>query len=338
MRVLSTILLLISAALAQTPNQHLPAEDAVRVREFYRLASTIQDQLWPNWSSIPAPLLLITDEAEFLTHHPSPPREFQRIDDSFYVRPRRFSTDLLATFPAFGPPSVIVIGQPRNTASKRSTPWLITLMHEHFHQLQNAQPGYFDTVKNLGLNRGDSSGMWMLNYAFPYDKPEVKQGFARLRDRLLSALSEVDAAPFKNAANQYVQERKEFFARLSPDDARYLNFQIWQEGIARYTEIKAAEAAAHYRPSSEYTALADAEPLSEYAPKLRAATLDELKRADLAESKRTVVYSFGAVEGLLLDRLNAGWKEQYFKHALSLETLFTQESNRQSDRSSDKAK
>jgi hypothetical protein len=338
MRVLVTILLLISAALAQTPTQHLPAEDAVRIREFYSLASAIQDQLWPDWSSIPAPLLLVTDEAEFLTHHPSPPKEFQRIDDNFYVRPRQFSTDLLATFPAFGPPSVIVIGQPHNTASKRSTPWLITLMHEHFHQLQNAQPGYFDDVKNLGLSRGDSTGMWMLNYAFPYDKPEVKQGFARLRDRLLSTLNERDAAPFENVAKQYIEERKEFFARLSPDDARYLNFQIWQEGIARYTQIKAAEAAAHYRPSREYAALSNAESFADYAPKVRAETLAELKQADLGQAKRTVVYSFGAVEGLLLDRLHPDWKEQYFNHALSLETLFKQESNRQSDRSSDKAK
>jgi hypothetical protein len=82
----------------------------------------------------------VTPDAEFLTHHPSPPKDFQPIGNGFYTRPRQFPTTLQATFPAFGPLSVIVIGQPRNTTSKGSTPWLIAVMHEHFHELQNAQP------------------------------------------------------------------------------------------------------------------------------------------------------------------------------------------------------
>ena len=41
--------------------QQLPREDAIRIAEFYRLAAQIQDQIWPNWSNTPAPLLLVTD-------------------------------------------------------------------------------------------------------------------------------------------------------------------------------------------------------------------------------------------------------------------------------------
>jgi len=40
-------------------------------------------------------------------------------------------------------------------------------MHEHFHQLQNGQPRYFQAVQDLGLSHGDNTGMWMLNYPFP---------------------------------------------------------------------------------------------------------------------------------------------------------------------------
>ena len=323
MRVLFSILLLLSIAFAQTESPtRIPAEDAVRIGEFYRLASAIQDQLWPRWSAIPAPVLLVTDTSEYLTHHPSPPKDFQKSDSEFLARPRQFSPDLLATFPAFGPPSVIVIGEPARTLSKTSTPWLITLMHEHFHQLQNSQHGYYEAVNNLGLSHGDTTGMWMLNYPFPYDKPELKKAFEGLRDRLLDALGQADPANFKKAARQYLQERKKFFAQLSAEDAKYLNFQIWQEGIARYTQIKAAEAAAGYHPSADYAELKDAESFSDYAPKLRAETLAELKKADLAREKRTVVYSFGAAEGLLLDRLNPQWKEQYFQHPFSMEALF----------------
>jgi hypothetical protein len=66
----------------------------------------------------------------------------------------------------------------------------------------------------------------------------------------------------------------------------------------------------------------DFEPFATYAAKPRAATLNELKQADLREGKRLVVYSFGAAEGLLLDRLKPNWKSEYFKHSLSMDWFF----------------
>src|SRR5437868_13397017 len=205
------ILLSAMLCLGQSSAQQLPAADAVRVREFYRLAAVLQDKIWPHWSDTPAPLLLVTDGGEFLTHHPAPPKDFTKIGDDLHARPRQFPTNLLATFPAFGPPSVIVIGEPNNTASKTSTPWLITLMHEHFHQLQNAQPPYFRAVQDLGLSHGDNTGMWMLNYPFPYEKPEVAQSFASLRDLLLRAVNASDREKFARLGTQYLLERKKFF-------------------------------------------------------------------------------------------------------------------------------
>jgi hypothetical protein len=322
MRSLFSTLLLARAAFAQTSSQQVPVDDSVRIHEFYGLASQIQDQIRPNWSQVLAALLLVTPGEEFLTHHLAPPKDFKGVGDGFYARPRQFATNLLATFPAFGPPSLIVIGEPKNTSSKTSTPWLITLMHKHFHQLQNAQPGYFQAVQDLGLSRGDTTGMWMLNYPFPYEKPEVAHSFANLRDLLLIAVTEPDKGKVANLAKQYVQERKKFFAQLSSDDKKYFNFQLWQEGIARYTQIKAAEAAAQYQPTAEYAALFDFELFTTYAAKAKTETLNEIKEADLREWKRTVVYSFGAAEGLLLDRLNPKWKDEYFKHPLSMDSFF----------------
>jgi hypothetical protein len=257
-----------------------------------------------------------------LTHCAEVPKDFKKAGDDLYARPRQFPTNLLATFPAFGPPSVIVIGEPKNTTRKTSTPWLITLMHEHFHQLQNAQPPYFRAVQDLGLSHGDNTGMWMLNYSFPYEKPEVVQSFASLRELLLKALNETDKEKFASLGKQYIRERKKFCARFSSDDHKYLSFQLWQEGIAHYTEIKAAEAAAQYQPTAEFAALSDFEPFTTCAAKARTETLNELRGADLAKAKRTVVYSFGAAEGLLLDRLDPKWKEVYFKHLLSTDSFF----------------
>ena len=322
MRILSVVLLLTSVVFAQTTGTDLPPGDNARIAEFYRLASQIQDKVWPGWSSTPAPLLLVTPDREFLTHYLEPPKEFAKIREDLYARPRQFPTTLLATFPAFGPPSVIVIGEPANTEAKTSTPWLFVVMHEDFHQLQDGQPGFYDRVKGLGLAHGDETGMWMLNFPFPYEKPALKTSFAKLRDLLLAALSETDQSKFGALAKQYAAERATFLGQLSVEDRKYLSFQLWKEGIARYVQIKCAEAAAGYEPTPEFRALPDYESFETYARRARQDTLDELKKADLADWKRVVVYSFGASEGLLLDRLNPQWKEGYFQNLFTLDPYF----------------
>jgi hypothetical protein len=322
MRSYVIFLLLSAAACAQVPTPPLSGDDALRITEFYRLAAQIQDKVWPYWSATPAPLLLLTAEAEFLTHDSAVPKDFRKVGEDFYERPRQFPISLQATFPAFGPPSVIVIGEPESTDSKTSTPWLFTLMHEHFHQLQDEQPGLEKQTENLGLSHGDTSGMWMLNYPFPYEKPELERAFSNLRDLLLRALNENDAREFARLAREYVRKREEFFAQLSSDDRKYFSFQLWKEGVARYVQIKSAEAAAQYQPTARYAALPDFESFAAYAAHARKDTLDELKQADLAKWKRVVVYSFGAGECLLLDRLNPKWKNQYFKTMLSTDSYF----------------
>lgn len=195
-------------------------------------------------------------------------------------------------------------------------------MHEHFHQLQDSQPGIFEAMNGLALSHGDTTGMWMLNYPFPYKRPELGHSFSALRDSLLAALAEQDQAAFSATATKYVAERRKFFAQLSSDDRKYLNFQLWKEGIARYAQVRSAELAANYQPTAEYRALPDSESFNEYASATRIETLKELKRVELATDQRVVVYSWGAAEGLLLDRLNPKWKEGYFKNLFTLDSYF----------------
>ncbi len=321
MRSALITLLLATTLFAQALKPISPA-DATRIAEFYRLADQIQDKVWPGWSKTPAPLLLVTADTEYLTHFPDPPKEFQKTGGDFSSRPRQFAPNMQATFPAFGLPPVIVIGEPAATASKTSTPWLIVVMHEHFHQLQWAQPEYLNAINNLGLSKGDTTGMWMLNYPFPYEVPEIAEAFSHLRDTLLAALNEVDQQKFAPLSKAYLKERKGFMAQFLPGDRKYFSFQLWQEGFARYVQIKSAEAAADYQPSTAFATLPDYTPFSSYALTARARTLDELRHIDLAQSKRESFYSFGAAEALLLDRINPDWKTQYFQHLLTTEPLF----------------
>lgn len=312
---------------AQTPK--LNATDRTRLIEAFRLGDQLGDRIWLGWKKTPFAVLLVTPEHEFLIRHPSPSPDFQNLghdselnSDVFY-RKRTMSPSFLATFPAIrgSMVSTIVVGQAENTIVKTSTPWVVTLLHEHFHQLQDSQPNSYADMNALNLARGDETGMWMLNYAFPYDRTEVQQQFATMSEMLAAAIS----APRRQRAvrvRDYLAARRKFQQLVEPDDYKYLAFQFWKEGIARYTEYRLARmAATSYRPTKEYRALPDYRSFAEVAGKTYEGIFRQLRTQKLGESKREVVYSIGAAEGLLLDQVKPGWRRRYFVKKFDLGKL-----------------
>jgi hypothetical protein len=306
----------------------LPASDAVRIAEAFRLADAVGNRLWPEWSRAPFAVLLVTPEKEFLIRHPSPSADFTLVGEDtvlkqkVWSRQRKFPTHFLATFPVAGVPT-IVIGQAENTEAKTSTRWVITLLHEHSHQHQYSQPGYYAGVDALGLSRGDQTGMWMLNYPFPYSKPEVKEHFSAMCRLLGDALDARERAGFPDKLGHYVTAKRKFQSLLKPDDYKYFAFQVWQEGIARYTEYHLAQVAAtDYQASKEFHSLKDYTDYKEVARRILNAIDNEMRSVQLDKAKREVVYNFGAAEGLVLDRASPGWRNQYFDKKFSLDGHF----------------
>ena len=313
-------------AIAHTQNYPVLSEtDRTRLTEAFRLADQIGDGLWPGWSMAPFAVLLVTPDTEFLLRHPKPAADFTklgydaRLKSDVYYRKRQFDPHLLATFPAVGGISTIVIGQAENTSVKTSTAWVITLLHEHFHQLQESEPNYYAEVNALGLARGDQTGMWMLNYAFPYDRKEVQEQFALMSKLLAEALSANAGEIRKVKVSTYLDARRKFQAMLAPDDYKYISFQFWKEGIARYTEYQVAQVAtSKFRPSKEFTALKDYQSFQDVARKTYEGIFKQLETQQLGQSKREVVYSYGAAEGLLLDKMRPGWRTRYFAEKFDL--------------------
>src|SRR5262245_24670678 len=305
----------------------LAETDRIRIAEAFRLADTLGNRVWPDWDKAPFAVLLVTPEHEFLICHPKPSKDFTPIGKDpllkhrVWFRKRKFSPNLLATFPAVGGISTIVIGQAENTEVKTSTRWVITMLHEHFHQLQSSQPRYYADVDALGLARGDQTGMWMLNYPFPY--AEVKSEFATMAKSLAAALRAREQPDFAAKFASYVEARRKFRALLKDDDRKYLDFQVWQEGIARYTEYHVATlAAAGYEPSAAYRALKDFTSFKEQAAAILKRVEQELDSAQLDKSKRVAVYALGAAEGLVLDRARPEWRKRYFEEKFSLDHHF----------------
>ena len=320
--------LLSVCALAQS-GPRLREEDRVRLAEAFRMGDRVCERVWKGWGKAPFAVLLVTPEHEFLLRHPRPSDDFARLGydqllkSEVYFRKRVFAPNLLATFPAVGGVSTIVIGQPENTEARTSTRWVVTLLHEHFHQLQDSQPRFYEEVNQLDLARGDQTGMWMLNFAFPYERAEVDQQFSVAARALADALGARKGKDFRGKLAAYLSARKSLRDLLAADDDRYLSFQLWKEGVARYTEYRVAkEAAARYKPTKEFAALKDFMPFSEDAARSLSVVMSDLEKMSLSERRRTAFYPFGAAEALLLDRARPRWQEKYFVEKFSLDRLF----------------
>ena len=334
MKIIRCVLsFLILSSVSNAAGQEQPAlrqVDRTRLAEAFRVAEKLGDDLWAGWPKAPFAVLLVTPDKEYLIRHPRPSQDFKplgydtRLKSDVYYRERKFGTNLLATFPAVGGLSTIVIGQPENTASKTSTPWVITLLHEHFHQLQDSQPNFFKDTEGLNLSRGDQTGMWMLNHPFPYTSPQVAQQVSLMCRLLIEALNTKDRHLFNEKLTAYLKARTELKKLVTADDYKYLSFQLWKEGIARYTEDRVAHwAATKYQPSREFRALPDYTTFSAAAAQVRAGIMHELSTLKLEEYQRVAFYPLGAAEGLLLDRANPKWHRRYFAEKFDNEKYFS---------------
>ena len=142
-----------------------------------------------------------------------------------------------ASFPAFGPPAVVVLGTALATG-RISTEWVLTVLHEHLHQLQYAAPDYYEETEALDLADADDTGMWMLGFSVSVSEDAtIGREFAELALALRSAL--VDESDSDALEEPWILLRR-LLGRLELADARYVSFQLWQEGIGRYVEMKAA--------------------------------------------------------------------------------------------------
>ena len=310
----------------QTKSQQLRPQDRVRLVEARRLADRVGEQVWPGLSRTAFQVLLVSDSAEFLLGHPEPAAQFaplgydSTLKSEVWTRPRQFPPTLLATFPAVGGLPTVVIGSAERTG-KSSTAWALTLLHEHFHQWQYSQRDYYPGVARLNLSRGDTTGQWMLDYPFPYDSVPIQQAMHKLATALVQSLN-VPPARRPTTLHAAAAARDTLRSRLTPADYRYFEFQLWQEGVARFIEYSAARAAAQAEePSTQFRRLPDYEPYSKVAGNVRQSLRRELEQLDLGRQHRVAFYPLGAAIALLLDETSPDWKRAYTNRPFELAAL-----------------
>ncbi|MFQ5350391.1 MAG: hypothetical protein ACE5EG_08110 [Thermoanaerobaculia bacterium] len=289
--------------------------------ETFRLAAELGEQIWPGWGVAPWEVLLVGEDNEYLINSPRRPEGFAEVETgellegTALVRARTVPPGLRATYPMLGGPPLVVVGRPETTGLDPAA-WVAMVLHEHFHQLQMSDGDYYADIESLDLAGGDESGNWMLDFPFPYDDPRVETRFAGLSTTIRAVL-EGDVPP------AFLAEAMSGLAAVLPQDAyRYLGFQLWQEGVARYVQYQTARVAAEsFQPSPAFAALPGYRPFAEVAAELRAQILRELAEPRLAERRRIAFYAAGAGLVMVLEEHAPGWRRGYLKRKFALEGL-----------------
>ena len=282
-----------------------PAPDVGRsIAAVRRFAKSAGDKLWHGYGSAPFEFLLVAGDKEELFCRASAPEGFKAegMDAvsgcARFVRPRSGLPDkLLAALPVFGPPSTIVMGTPESTG-RSDADWTRTILHEHFHEWQDSLPGIYPRIANLDLAGTDNSGMWMLNYPFPYSDPAVVSAFNDASHALGAAVDARGEPGFSAALGKYLDARAKVAAAAGEKNWRYAEFELWKEGVARWTEIELGK---HYPDAA----------VSKSAFDLERKTRAWLDKPDLTGAGREFVYPVGASEAMLLEACNPEWRSQY---------------------------
>ena len=299
-------------------------EDKIRIREAINISNRFGDVIWPGINDVPFVVLFVTDSIEFLINHPYPSADFKISEEDsllktkIFYRKRQYPKTFLATFPAVNGVNCMVVGTPENTG-KNSTDWIITLLHEHFHQFQYTQKDHYASVAGLDLANGDETGMWQLNYPLPYDSLPISSQYSKYTRAMSNAVSAINNKDFRKLLRQYTYERKKLIGLFKPSDYKYFSFQLWQEGIARYTEYKFLEVLNDYTPSIEGAALPDFISFNKFRKQFLKQHLGSVTALKFETDKRVCFYDIGLAEGMLLDKRNPQWRSEYFTTRFFLE-------------------
>lgn len=294
-------------AVALGASTQAPAEAGRRmIADAQAIVRNEGDRLWAGLSQAPLPTLLIAPEGETLFCG-LPAIGFSSIGFDpvtkcmMQVRARQLPIDLAAATD-LGNLSVIHMGLP-DALEATQADWIVTFLHEAFHQYQNVLPGYGAALDRVRARLGKAGEQWVLDYPFPYADPGVKAAFAAMTHSAGQFLSADSDAQAKAAIRSYVDARNRARDAMSPDDWLYYEFQVGQEGVARWTELKLAAGAGNARPD---LAIVGKERTGGLAVSLGA-----IDSQGLDMWKRSSFYVLGAIEASMLDCVRSEWQREY---------------------------
>lgn len=265
-------------------------------------AVLVGGDIWPKYADGPFGLLVTLEDREVLFCHGSIANGFSTLPPDTVTgcdlqeRGDVFPKYLLAAMPVINGTSTIVMGTPQSTGRDEPS-WIRTIFHENFHQYQSTFDDYYKRLDGLNLSNGDSTGMWMLNYPFPYEDDNFSAALSTAANQLHKTITQPGAS-IQQHVSIYLSTRQKLESSVSVNDWKYLELQLWAEGVARWTEIEIATRS----PDRKVVESGDS---------LRRRTISSLLALDAVKSGREIVYPYGATEAMLLERCTSTWRQNY---------------------------
>lgn len=310
-------MLTLFSAVALGASPQLPAEhDRRMIADAQAIVRNEGDLIWAGLSQAPLPILLIGRKRETLFCG-LPPPGFSTIGFDpitrciMQVRARQLPVDLAAATD-LGNFSVIHMGLP-DALEATQADWIVTFLHEAFHQYQSTLPGYFSALDVVRARLGKTGEQWILEYPFPYADSKVKAEFAAMTLSAGQFLSAENDAQAEAAIRGYVEARNRARDAMCPDDWLYYEFQVGQEGVARWTELRFAAAAGETRP--------DIATIGKEQTGGLAVSLSAIDSQGLNVWKRSSFYVLGAIEASMLERVRPQWQLEYANNPFAMGSM-----------------
>ncbi len=308
-----------AAATAADPRS--PAEMAIaRIRQLHHLSDQLGEEIWPGFDTRKIPIAVnIDDRRELLIGHPDPPPEFHPFGDvTLDGRPVLIRDGVTRYGPSgggwaieLGGVQTVYVGILDEQGERDTDGYLSLLLHEAFHCYQIQYRERAEGPMDEG----------------PLDDPAYSALLVLESHVLEAAVEAEEGDEVRRLAAMFAAVRHQRRRTLSPGAILREGEEEYNEGTATYVQMRMLQllaARGGLAPLSElrdpgYHGFAEAE--KRYR--------NELEKI-IPEGERPVVfmhamYQHGMAQGLLLDRLRPGWKEELREQGMTQFTVLERE-------------
>lgn len=286
----------------QAQKRSLGAIDVARVRELYRLTDVLGDKLWPGFDTRKTPIAINNDDREeLLAGHPRPPKEFSVFKNHQLGNEPVMIRDGCTRYgPRSGGWAVNLGGEQTayvGTLKQGTTEnYLSLLIHECFHVYQRTYRERADGPRRE-----------------PPDDDPTYAALIGLESRILhAALQEPIDKKARLLAQMFTAVRHERRRGLAVEVVRTEGEQEYSEGTATYIQARMFQLLAATGGIKPVTKKADHRygGFATAGKSFREFVRRVLPAKGLPISFFHAQYQNGMAQGLLLDRLRPGWKEE----------------------------
>jgi hypothetical protein len=315
----------------------LTERDLRIVRESQHLRATVGDAVWPGFGTTPLALQLYNDRFGFAIGAGAPPEWAEvsgnRIDGAAYYRTAKTERQAFAVrigdrwAGSLTVKEVMDAELPRMFREKiglfaRLIPYRLfilstdqyvaLLLHEQFHAFEaEANPRRFERARAAYRVESD----------YPWEADGYRDAWQEELRLLLSASDASDRASQADLVRRFLGKRAERRGRFLRDGAlaEFERELEWLEGLAKYVELRSWQLAGQppYAPLAEIHEDPQFQRYARYGSQWRQERMSLRFRTNLRGD--LPFYVSGALQAMLLDALDASWKDGFLEEDGPLE-------------------